>query len=186
MHITRTVTVATRAEWRDWLRHHHADEPEIWLVCYRAGTDGPCLSYNDAVEEALCFGWIDSTVKTLDVQRYAQRYSPRRVGSAFSQTNKERLKRLIAQGLVCPDVLESLNDVDLDAFQWPDDIMEALRADPEAWAHWGTFSPAYRRIRVAYVETARDRGDAFQRRLDNLVRRTAQGKQFGRDIASYY
>ena len=87
-----TLYVTCRKDWRAWLEKNFAREKEIWLVYPKQSSRKPRISYNDAVEEALCFGWIDSTVKTIDEEMYAQRFSPRNPKSTYSQTNKERLK----------------------------------------------------------------------------------------------
>lgn len=184
--ITDTFHARDRSEWRAWLASHHGDRREIWLVGYRKAAGVPSVAYNDAVEEALCFGWIDSTRKSLDDDRWVQRYTPRRAGSGFSQLNLERLARLIEGGRVITSVLEALGDVRPDAFVVPADIEGALRADGDAWLHWQRFSPAYRRIRAAYIDTARPHPDEFRKRLDHLVRKTAAGIQFGYGIEAYY
>lgn len=96
--ITKTLYVKNRNEWRKWLEKHHNKEPEIWLIYYRKATGKPSIPYNDAVEEALCFGWIDSLEKGIDEERFAQRFTPRKTNSPWSQTNKERVQRLIKLG----------------------------------------------------------------------------------------
>ena len=190
MDVTETVHAGTRAEWRAWLAEHHRSRDEIWLVSYRKKTGVPSVAYADAVEEALCFGWIDSTRKTLDDDRYAQRWSPRRPGTGFSQANRERLAVLLAEGHVHPEVAAELeagpDAVDPESFEIPADIERALKTEPEAWAHWQRFTPAYRRIRAAYVDHARDRGAEFDKRLEHLVRKTAAGKRFGYGIERFY
>jgi uncharacterized protein YdeI (YjbR/CyaY-like superfamily) len=186
MKVTETLHVDTREKWRRWLETHHRDRSEIWLVSYRKHTGRTILPYNDAVEEALCFGWIDSTRKTVDEDRYAQRFTPRKKGSAFSQTNKERLGRLIAHGKVHPDVLTGLGDMRPESFQFPEDILAALKADDDAWQFFRSTSPAYQRIRAAYVEAARNPPEEFEKRLGNLVRKSANRTQFGHDIETYY
>lgn len=187
MEVTETFHPATRAEWRAWLARHHRDRSEIWLVTYRKKVGKPVVAYSDAVEEALCFGWIDSTRKSLDDERLAQRFTPRRPGSAFSQINLERMDRLIERGRVIPAVLERLGPVRAEDYRIPADIEAALRASADAWSHWQSFSPSYRRIRAAYVDGARDRGEAeYRKRLDHLVRKAAAGKQFGYGIEDYY
>ena len=105
MEITKTLYVVEREKWRAWLSRHYLSEKEIWLVYYRKGSGKPRIAYNDAVEEALCFGWIDSTVKKLDDERFAQRFSPRKPGADYSPANRERLRALIEQGQVAPEVL---------------------------------------------------------------------------------
>lgn len=186
MDITNTLYVPTRSEWREWLAAHYQDESEIWLISYRVHTGRPSVAYNDAVEEALCFGWIDSTRKGVDSDRFAQRFTPRRPGSGFSQTNKERLARLIRQGMVAPSVEAELGDVRPEAFEIPDDIRSALKDNAEAWAFFQTTSPAYQRIRAAYVDDARARPVDFQKRLKNLIDKSARGKLFGHGINKYY
>ncbi|MBW3554846.1 MAG: YdeI/OmpD-associated family protein [Gemmatimonadetes bacterium] len=187
MEISDTLYASSRDDWHRWLAAHHADRSEIWLVGYRNSTEKPSVPYNEAVEEALCFGWIDSIRKRLDDESYAQRYSPRRPGSPYSQTNLERLARLIERGRVAPSVLSAPGEVRPEAYRVPQDIEAALRADPAAWKHWRSFSAPYRRIRAAYVDSARDRvPEEFRKRLDHLVRKTAEGKQFGYHIEDFY
>src|SRR6266508_6194031 len=97
MNITKTLHVTNRRDWRKWLHDHYKTEKEIWLVYYKKETGKPRILYNDAVEEALCFGWIDSIVKTLDEKRTAQRFSPRKPKSKYSAANQERLRMLTKQ-----------------------------------------------------------------------------------------
>lgn len=190
MEIAERVHAATREEWRAWLARHYDEATRIWLVTWRKAVGKPSVAYNDAVEEALCFGWIDSVRKGLDAERLAQRFTPRRPGSTFSQTNRERLARMIDADRVAPAVLASLgslDDIRPESYRVPADIEAALRSEPAAWRHWESYASAYRRIRAAYVDGARDRGETeFRKRLDHLVRNTAGGKQFGYGIESYY
>mgnify|MGYP001827874422 CR=1 FL=1 len=186
MDVTKMLYVTHRDDWRSWLERHYRSESEVWLVYYRKETGKGRIPYNDAVEEALCFGWVDSMVKNLDRERYAQRYTPRRPKSGFSQTNKERLKRLIEQGKVMPDVLAGLGDAGLDEFESPPDIMAALRGNEQAWENFQTYSGSYQRIRIAYIDGARKRPGEYEKRLEHLIRMTEQDKQFGYGIQEYY
>ena len=95
MEIGRTLYITNRKAWRAWLARNHAREKEIWLIYYKKHTGKPRIPYDDAVEEALCYGWIDSIIKRVDDERTAQRFSPRRPKSSLSETNKERVRRLI-------------------------------------------------------------------------------------------
>src|SRR5215204_331781 len=97
MKVTRTLHVTDRKKWRAWLRKHYKTEKEIWLVYPKKGTGRPRIEYNDAVEEALCFGWIDSIVKKLDEDSTVQRFSPRKLKAKYSQANIERLRTLVAK-----------------------------------------------------------------------------------------
>lgn len=186
MDITETLYMVSRQEWRTWLKKNHREKAEIWLVSYKKHTEQPSIPYNDAVEEALCFGWIDSIHKRLDDDRTVQRFSPRKTGSTYSQTNKERLARLIKLGKVIPSVLDSLGDVSPERYKIPDDILSALKSNEEAWKFFQSTSPSYQRIRAAYVDSSRKRGAEFDRRLNHLVEMSAMGKQFGYGIEEYY
>jgi uncharacterized protein YdeI (YjbR/CyaY-like superfamily) len=186
MEITKTLYVINRDDWRSWLEDHYAQDSEIWLIYPRKGTGQPRIPYNDAVEEALCFGWIDSITRTIDKDRYAQRFTPRKSTSTYSQTNKERLKKLIAQGKVIPEVLASLEGIDLDAFEYPEDIMKALRENKQAWENFQSYSGSYQRIRIAYIDGARSRPGEYEKRLENFIKKTEQNKQFGFEIEDYY
>ena len=186
MDITETLYVTNRDDWRKWLAEHYSSSTEIWLVYYRRQTGKPRIPYNDAVEEALCFGWIDSITKNLDQERYAQRFTPRKQKSKFSQTNKERLKRLIKKGKVMPEVLANLGDIGLEDFEYPTDIMAAIRENEQAWENFQRYSGSYQRIRIAYVDGARNRPGEYEKRLEHLIRMTEQDKQFGFGIEDYY
>lgn len=178
--------VTTRSDWREWLSHYHDTADEVWIVSFRSPTEETNLPYGVAVEEALCFGWIDSTRRTVDAERYAQRFTPRRDGSAFSQANKERLAALVAEGQVHPDVLAQLPEVRPEAFEIPADIEAALRAEPAAWAFFSSMPAPYQRIRAAYVDAARRQEEAFEQRLDHLVQKSARGKAFGYGIERFF
>lgn len=186
MEITQTLYVSDRQAWRDWLMEHSRAEKEIWLIYYRKHTGKPRIAYNDAVEEALCFGWIDSTGKRLDEERYVQKFSPRRRGSKYSQTNKERLRRMIEQGKVADDILATLGNILDEEFVIPPDILEALTANEQTWANFQRYSGPYQRIRIAYVDDTRDRPEEFKKRLRHLIEVTEKDKQFGFGIETYY
>jgi uncharacterized protein YdeI (YjbR/CyaY-like superfamily) len=98
MEIGETLYVRTRDEFRAWLQENHQSKREIWLVQYKKAAKKPSLNYVEAVEEAICYGWIDSTEKSIDAERYATRFSPRRPKSNWTETNKERARRMIAEG----------------------------------------------------------------------------------------
>lgn len=186
MGITQTLYVTNRDAWRAWLEKNSNSEKEVWLIYYRKEAEKPRIPYNDAVEEALCFGWIDSVNKRLDEERNVQRFSPRRTKSEYSQTNKERLKRLIKQGKVIPAVQDSLVDIDLDKFEYPPDIMRAIRENARAWENYQKYSGAYQRIRIAYIDNGRKRPGEFEKRLKHFIQKTEQDKQYGFGIEDYY
>jgi uncharacterized protein YdeI (YjbR/CyaY-like superfamily) len=184
--IGATVYAPDRAAWRRWLEANHRNAAEVWLVSYRKETGQPSIPYADAVEEALCVGWIDSTRKRLDDRRYAQRFTPRRPGSSYSQTNLERLRVLVAEGRLGRDMHAAVAPILEEPFVTPDDVVAALRQEPEAWANFQRYPVAYRRIRLAYVDEARGRPEEFSKRLRHLVRMTARDRRFGYGIERFY
>jgi uncharacterized protein YdeI (YjbR/CyaY-like superfamily) len=183
----KTLYVTDRKDWRAWLERYFDREDEVWLVYPRRSSGRTRIAYNHAVEEALCFGWIDSQVRAIDPENSAQRFSPRRPGSAFSQPNKERLKWLLREGLLHPSMEETARQVAKERFTFPSDIIEAIKEDKQAWANYRKFSPSYRRIRVAYIDAARSRPDEFIKRLKNFIEKTRSNKQIGfGGIEKYY
>jgi uncharacterized protein YdeI (YjbR/CyaY-like superfamily) len=186
MNLGETIEVTNRKEWRSWLARHYGRAKEIWLVYFRKTSGKPRISYNDAVEEALCYGWIDSTVKGIDGDRFAQRFSPRRRTSGLSQMNKERIHRLIARHKMTKTGLAAVAHVFDSSAEGsrgmviPPDIIKAVKADRQTWANFQRFPESYRRIRTAYVESGKRRGPAeYRRRLDHFLRMTAKNKRFG-------
>lgn len=179
MDIGETLYVTDRKAWRKWLKQNYKTAREIWLIYYKKETGKPRILYNDAVEEALCFGWIDSTVKSLDKERTVQRFSPRNPKSAYSQANKERLRAMVGQGKVIQEVAETLDEVLEEKFVIPADILKAIQANKTAWRNFQKFSEPYKRIRIAFIEGARKRPAEFQKRLRYFINMTKKNKMFG-------
>ena len=175
----KTLYVTDRKKWRAWLRKNHKTAKEIWLVYYKTGSGKARIAYNDAVEEALCFGWIDSTVRTIDEQRFAQRFSPRKPKSKYSPANKERLRSLLKQKKVIKEVRETLGDLAAEKFVISKDILAEIKSNKQAWKHFQKFSAAYKRIRIGFIEGARKRPAEFKKRLAYFIKMTEQNKQFG-------
>ena len=172
----KCVFFTDRLRWREWLSEHFETESEIWFVFPSVGSGEKGVSYNDAVEEALCFGWIDGRAGTLDESHQLRRFTPRRKGSGYSQPNIERLIYLDSCGLIHPKVRASVDEVIKKPFVFPEDILDAIRRDGIAWKNYQAFSEPYRRIRVAYIEAARKRPEEFKRRLDNFIRKTRENR----------
>jgi uncharacterized protein YdeI (YjbR/CyaY-like superfamily) len=179
MDIGKTLYVTKAAEWRRWLQKHHASEPEIWLVFYKKESGNPSLPYNDAVEQAPCFGWIDSIVKKHGPETRAQRFSPRRPRSPLSEMNKARVRRLHAAGKMTPAGLAVAGDILNEPFKVPDDILAALKEDKETWHNFQKFPDSYKRIRVGWIDAARVRPDFLEQRLRYFLRMAKQNKRFG-------
>jgi len=187
MEIDKILYVTNRREWRAWLKKNYRVEKSVWLIYYKKDSGKPRIPYNDAVEEAICFGWIDSTIKKIDEERFAQRFSRRNPKSSYSQANTERLLAMIAKGKVVKDVLETYGVPAEEKFKVPPDILKAIKTDKAAWKNFQTFSPGYIRIRIGFIERSRNHPDFFKKRLDYFIKMTAKNKQFGfGGIEKYY
>jgi uncharacterized protein YdeI (YjbR/CyaY-like superfamily) len=179
MEITPILYAANRAEWRAWLTENHATSREIWLITSPPSSESPAVPYLAAVEEALCFGWIDSTTKRLDAERRAQRFSPRRPKSNWTELNKERARRLIAAGLMTDAGYAKLPDLTLQPLQIEADIQAALQADQQTWENFLRFPDLYKRIRIRFIEEQRHNATIFQQRLERFLKYTRQNRMFG-------
>jgi uncharacterized protein YdeI (YjbR/CyaY-like superfamily) len=187
MDVTESIYLATRKAWRAWLKKHHTTKREIWFTYFKKGTGKPSVPYAHAVEEALCFGWIDTTVKTLDAHRYVQRFTPRKKGSNWSGPNLERIRRLVASGQMTPAGAVHLpNAKAAREFQrqhdWrtsapptaPRDLAAALKMSPKAAAFWKTLAPGYRRLYVRRVVEAK-KPETRVRRVSSTIERLEKG-----------
>lgn len=188
MNHDKTFYTANRQEWREWLQQNYLSETEIWFVFPTKDANEPSLSYNDAVEEALCFGWIDSTTGHIDDKHGIRRFTPRKKGSPYSRPNIERLIWLERNNLVIPQVRSEVLPIITKQYEFPTDIIQAIRSDEKAWKNYCNFAEPYKRIRIAYIDAARHRPDEFAKRLANFVEKTRQNKiivGFG-GIEKYY
>jgi uncharacterized protein YdeI (YjbR/CyaY-like superfamily) len=185
MNIGRTFYARNRGQWRAWLAKHHASRDEVWLIYYRKDSGRPRVPYNDAVEEALCFGWIDSIMKPLGGGRFAQRFSPRRPKSNLSPMNRERVRRLMKAGLMTRAGLEALraHGVGRSAgsrrLVIPPDILARLKGDPVIWRHFNRFPASYKRIRIGWIDGSRNRKAVFETRLRYFLKMTKANRRFG-------
>ena len=182
MEITKTLYVTNRKDWRKWLKENYDKEKEIWLIYYKKASGKPRIPYNDAVEEALCYGWIDSTVKKIDEKRFAQRFSPRKPSSVLSEMNRQRLRKLISEKKMTQAGLDAVAHVfnSEEKFVIPEDILKNIKADKQAWENFNNLPESYKRIRIAYIEHSRKRGEKeFKKRLNNFIKLTTKNKRFG-------
>jgi len=177
---SQLLDVAKRSEWRAWLRTNYKTAKAVWLVFHKKHTGRPRVAYNDAVEEAVAFGWIDSVAKKMDEDRYAQRFTPRNPKSSFSESNIARLRAMAAKGKIMPEVLERVRPLlAAKPVRVPPDILAALKADPETWKNFRAFSESYKRIRIGYLEGSRDRPEQFEKRLRNFLKMTKGNRLIG-------
>lgn len=176
MEPSKMFYTSERQAWRDWLAENFETESEIWFVFPMKASGEKSLSYNDAVEEALCFGWIDSTIKHIDPLHRAQRFTPRKITSGYSRPNIERLIWLERRGMLHPKIRASVLDLIHTPYEYPADILEAIRSEPAAWENYRNFPKGYQRIRIAYIDAARSRPSEFQKRLENFLCKTRENK----------
>jgi uncharacterized protein YdeI (YjbR/CyaY-like superfamily) len=180
MEIGKTLRVTTRKAWRAWLEKNHAQKKDIWLVYATKQSGKGRVAYSDAVEEALCFGWIDGIMKKIDANYFAQRFSPRRSAkSQLSETNKERVRRMIRAGLMTPAGMEKIRDRMNEQFVIPPDIIRALKRDPIAWKNFQRFPKWYQRVRVGWLDMSRNHQGIFESRLRYFLKMTALNKRYG-------
>jgi len=185
MEIKETFYTSDRKKWHTWLKANHKKKKEIWLIYYKKASGKKRIPYNDAVEEALCFGWIDSTIKRVDEERFAQRFTPRRSTSVLSQMNKERIRKLILEKRMTPAGLAAVSHAfvhnpDHEKSDIPSRILNAIKKDNNAWKHFQKLPESYKRIRVAYIiGQKRHSAEAFKRSLNHFIKMTAKNKRFG-------
>ncbi len=174
----------TREQWRRWLAEHHNSESEGWLVFHKRQTGRASISYDDAVEETLYFGWIDSIIKRLDDARYARKFTPRKSDSKWSTANRKRYAQLRASGRLMPAGLKRApTDRSGDAprplqSRVPQYIEQALRSHAAAWNYFERLAPSYRRIYIAWIDSAKQQ-ETKSRRLREAVGLLAAGKKLG-------
>ncbi|MDQ3412856.1 MAG: YdeI/OmpD-associated family protein [Chloroflexota bacterium] len=180
-----SFAATSRRKWRDWLLANHDTSPGIWLVNYRPGSGQPRLRYDEAVEEALCFGWIDSQARTIDDERAKQLYTPRRRGSGWSRLNKQRIDRLLTAGLMHPAGVAKMETAQRDG-SWtiydaiedlamPDDLVAALAAHPTAGAGFLAFSASTRKQLLWWIASAK-RPETRSNRIERVAAGAVAGK----------
>ena len=183
-----TLFAADRAAWREWLAEQHAQRTQVWLLLHKKHVEEPSVSYDEAVEEALCWGWIDGLTKRWDERSYAVRFTPRKPGSVWSESNVARVARMIEQGRMTPAGMALVDEAKrrgtwdnaasgrLDVT--PPDLEAALAGVPAAAERWETWASTHRRQYVSWVLDAK-RPETRARRIADVVRRAAAGLKPG-------
>ena len=176
------LEIRSRAEWRAWLAEQHTESDGVWLVTFKKGR-GPYVAYGELVEEALCFGWIDSKALGVDADRTSLLMSPRRPQSGWSRPNKERLERLTAAGLMAPAgraavALAKDNGSwtaldDIENLVEPPDLAAALDASPQARRNWEAFPPSARKLRLLALASAKRPQTRAKRIADTVAKAAA-------------
>lgn len=171
--------VTIRSEWRKWLEKNHSDVEEVWLIYYKKPSGKPRIPYADAVEEALCFGWIDGKIKRINDDYYIQRFTPRRPGSRWSKYNVDRVRRLIEKGLMTPAGITAFeesvkkphlvyNDKRDGTPEIPADLLKELNKNKKALKNFNNFSESSRRIFIGWLNSAK-KAETRPRRICKIV-----------------
>ncbi len=185
----KPLFMKSKSEWREWLERNHHKEQGVWLLFHKKHTGKPGLSYEDAVEEALCFGWIDSTLRRIDKEKHVIRFSPRRKRSVWSEINRRRVEKLMREGKMAAAGLAKVEEAKKSG-KWftaytskgkptiPSDLREALMRDKKAWQNFNNFAPSYQNIYIHWVLSAK-REETRKRRINQVVERSARNLKPG-------
>jgi uncharacterized protein YdeI (YjbR/CyaY-like superfamily) len=185
MKLSNTVSVDSRKAWRAWLRKNHTREDEVWLVSHKRHTGRDAIAVEDAIEEALCFGWIDSTIRRIDDATFARKFSRRRPGSEWSALNTRRVRKLIEEGKMTAAGLAAFETpsrpIDRMAprdapLEPPADLTKAIARDKQARANYERFPPSAKRLYHAWVLNAK-RPETRARRVAEAVERIANNEK---------
>lgn len=180
------ITINTRAEWRQWLAEFHQFHPSVWVICNTKKSGLPAVAWSDLVEEALCFGWIDSTRKTIDKGSFKQLFSKRKSGSTWSRINKEKVQKLIEAGLMTEAGHEYIRAAKEDG-SWiildtvedlivPEDLSKAFKAHAGSEDYFQSLSRSVKKMMLQWIVLAK-RPETRKKRIDEIVENAAQGKK---------
>ncbi len=179
----------TRAEWRNWLQQNHRNHAGIWLIFFKKHTGKPSIEYDAAVEEALCFGWIDSIIKKIDDEKYVRKFTPRKSDSRWSDINKKRILKLEKQGLMTEaghavvvaarkSGLWDEPDRPTLSFEAPDDLKRALGKNKKAQIFFNQLAPSYRRQFIGWIVIAK-RQETRENRIRESIALLERGEKLG-------
>jgi uncharacterized protein YdeI (YjbR/CyaY-like superfamily) len=193
MNPKNVIYLKSRDEWRTWLKKNHnkdsSSERGVWLIYYKKHTGKPSIPYNDTVEEALCFGWIDTTVKRIDDERYMQKFTPRNKNSIWSKLNKERAEKMIKEKKMAKAGLEKIEAAKKNG-KWAEaytsrkqlplssDLKSALMKNKSAWANFKSFADSYQNIYIGWITSAK-RKETRKKRIKVVVQRSASNQKPG-------
>ena len=187
MDITRTFAAPDRAAWRTWLAGHASTDAEIWLVYFKKHTGKPTVSYLDSLEEALCFGWVDSLIQKIDDDRYARKFTPRKTGSKWSEVNQRLAAKLIREGRMTEAGLARVDfslaevepprqrPVDMPPPGW---LKTGLRTSPLAWENFEKLPPSHQRRYIVWISDAK-RDETRQKRIREAIALLEGNKRLG-------
>jgi uncharacterized protein YdeI (YjbR/CyaY-like superfamily) len=171
-------------QWRNWLAEHHDSEAEVWLIFHKCHTGRTCIAYSDALDEALCFGWIDSLIKRMDDDRYARKFTPRKPDSRWSDVNRKRYAQLKASGRLMPPGIDraptnrGYEKRRPGSWRVPPYVRKALAKHPTASREFNRLAPSHRRHYVGWIDSAKQQ-ETKMRRLREAIRLLNKGQKLG-------
>lgn len=189
MKMNNILYIINRNEWRTWLKRNHNSQKEVWLIYYKKHTAKLRIPYEDAVEEALCFGWIDSTVKKLNEKTYAQKFTPRKANSKWSELNKKRALKMIKAGKMAEAGLAKIREAK-DNDKWsetaqvkkelvlPPSLKKILMRNEKTWKNFNGLTPSYKRLYAGWILSAK-KEETRQRRLKEAMELLEKNKKLG-------
>jgi len=184
-----SVYFKNKNEWRTWLQNHHDTYAEIWVLHYKKSSHKISMNHFEAVEEALCFGWIDSTLKKIDEDRFILKFTPRKPKSVWSKINKEKAEQLIREGKMTPAGFQKIEEAKKQGVwdtaytnsikdRLPTTLKNALRQNPEAWKNFQAFANSYRNMYIGWVKNAKTDTTRNQR-INTVVNRSLKNLKPG-------
>ena len=186
----KTVEVKDRAEWRAWLAANHDKEAEVWLVYYKKETGKASVAYGASVEEALCYGWVDSIIKSLDDAKYARKFTPRKENSKWSPSNIKRVEKLVKEGLMTEHGLRLVEAAKRTGnweaptqkpnltYEMPAAFAKALKNNTKAQETYNNLAPTYQKQYLGWIETAK-RPETKEKRIKESIRLLEKGEKLG-------
>jgi uncharacterized protein YdeI (YjbR/CyaY-like superfamily) len=189
MNMSGTFYAANRHEWRQWLEQNHNAAQEVWLIYYKKHTGKPRVPYGEAVEEALCYGWVDSIVKRIDEETYAQKFTPRKDSSQWSESNKKRVEKLIREGRMTEAGLAKIKAArrtgkwekpvtGRQEFVMPPELIEALSINKEAGENFNKLAPSHRRQYIGWIASAK-KEETKKKRVKEAIGLLEQNQKLG-------
>jgi len=187
MQPNRAIIFKDRSEWRSWLEKNYDREDRVWLFHLKKGSEKVGVTHEEAVEEALCFGWIDSKLKSVDEEKYALKYSPRKAGSVWSRINKEKAEEMIRAGKMTGAGLEKIEEAkrvgswqkaytNIKRDRIPADLKEALMENGSAWNNFENFANSYRNMYIGWVINAKT-SETRRKRIARVVKQSIENKK---------
>lgn len=187
--MTEELYVSNRDDWRTWLRKNHESKKEVWLIYYKKDTGKPSIPYDDSVEEALCFGWVDSIIRKIDAEKYARKFTPRTGKSKWSEANKKRVEKMIKEGKMTEAGLASVKNAK-DRGQWfkasvpakelaiPSYLKEALAMNRKALDNFDRLADGHKRLFVRWIDSAK-REETRKRRIIEAIELLERNQKLG-------